>query len=155
MSYRASKVNYCYLVVPSRSGAAANILAALKAAGLNLLAFSGFPVGKGKAQLDLVAARLTPIQKLAKTQGWKLSRPKKGFMIQGEDGVGAGEAPLAALAAKHINIVAADAVAAGGGRFGMLLWVKPKDYERAAKALGIGSAASRAARTAATEPAPV
>ena len=89
MSYRASKVNYCYLVVPSRSGAAANILAALKAAGLNLLAFSGFPVGKGKAQLDLVAARLTPIQKLAKTQGWKLSRPKKGFMIQGEDGVGA------------------------------------------------------------------
>ena len=31
---------------------------------------------------------------------------------------------------------AADAVAAGRGRYGMILWVKDKDYARAARALG-------------------
>ena len=33
-------------------------------------------------------------------------------------------------------VTAADAVTAGRGRFGMILWVKPKDVGRAAKALG-------------------
>jgi hypothetical protein len=35
-----------------------------------------------------------------------------------------------------INVTAADAVSAGRGRYGMILWVKPRDYARAAKALG-------------------
>ena len=43
--------------------------------------------------------------------------------------------PIAKLAAAKINIVAIDAVAAGEGRFGMLFWVAPKDYKRAAKIL--------------------
>lgn len=40
------------------------------------------------------------------------------------------------LAAQKINITATDAVSAGKGRYAMLLWVKPKDYARAATALG-------------------
>jgi hypothetical protein len=32
-------------------------------------------------------------------------------------------------------VTAADAIAAGQGRYGMLLWVKAKDYARAARAL--------------------
>jgi hypothetical protein len=35
-----------------------------------------------------------------------------------------------------INVTAADAVAAGKGRYGMILWVKQRDYVRAARALG-------------------
>lgn len=31
-----------------------------------------------------------------------------------------------------------DAIAAGAGRFGAILWVKPRDVKRAAKVLGIG-----------------
>ena len=34
-----------------------------------------------------------------------------------------------------INVTASDAVTAGKGRYGMLLWVKPKDFARAAKTL--------------------
>jgi hypothetical protein len=30
-------------------------------------------------------------------------------------------------------VIAADAIAAGDGRFGMLFWVAPRDYRRAAK----------------------
>ncbi len=39
------------------------------------------------------------------------------------------------LGANKINITAADAVAAGKKRYGMILWVKPKDYSRAARIL--------------------
>jgi hypothetical protein len=40
------------------------------------------------------------------------------------------------LADAKISVTAADAVSAGKGRFGMLLWVKPKDYARTARILG-------------------
>jgi hypothetical protein len=50
--------------------------------------------------------------------------------------VGAVHKHLKKLADRKINITATDAVAAGKGRYGMLLWVKPKDYARAATALG-------------------
>ncbi|MGH8658536.1 MAG: hypothetical protein ACREV4_08720, partial [Gammaproteobacteria bacterium] len=65
----------------------------------------------------------------------KLSKPRKGFLIRGTDEVGAIEQPISALGAKGINITAADAVASGDGRYGMILWVKSKDYNRTAKVL--------------------
>jgi predicted amino acid-binding ACT domain protein len=65
-----------------------------------------------------------------------LSKAKKGFLVQGTDRIGAVHRQLARLASRKVNVVAADAVAAGQGRFGMILWVRPKDYARAARALG-------------------
>ena len=52
MPDRVKKVNYCYPIVPNRAGQGARILAELTGAGINLLAYSGFPVGGGE-----VAAR--------------------------------------------------------------------------------------------------
>ena len=46
-------------------------------------------------------------------------------------------APLETLGAAKINVTAADAVAAGAGRFGMIFWVASADYNRAAKVLGV------------------
>ncbi len=135
MSYSARKVNYCYVTSSNRAGAAAAIMNALKSAGISLLAFSGFPGKGGKAQIDLVADKLSGIKRLAKKHGWKISKAKKGFLIQGADKTGAVAEPLSRLAKEKINVTAADAVAAGKGRYGMILWVKPKDYSRAAKAL--------------------
>jgi hypothetical protein len=40
------------------------------------------------------------------------------------------------LADAKINVTAIDAVSAGGGRYGAILWVKPKDVVKAAQALG-------------------
>ena len=135
MAYRVRKVNYCYVTVPSRAGQGAKVLAALKDAGVNLLAFSGFPTKKGKAQLDLIADNMAPLKKAEKKHGWRLSKVKKGFIAQGDDEVGAAHRHIQKLADQKINITAADAVAAGKGRYGMIFWVKAKDYDRAAKAL--------------------
>jgi len=131
----ARKVNYCYITVPNRAGRGAEILAALRKAKVDLLAYSGFPAGDGTSQLDLVADQLTPILRIARKKGWPVSAIKRGFLIQGNDRVGAVHKQLQRLAEANINVTAADAVSAGRGRYGMLLWVKEKDFTRAARAL--------------------
>ena len=135
MADRVRKVNYCYVTVPGRAGRGAKVLAGLKDAGVNLLAFSGFPAKGGKAQLDLIAPDMAAVRSVARKEGWRVSATKKGFLIQGSDKVGAVHRHLQKLADKRINVIASDAVAAGKGRYGMLLWVKPKDFARAAKTL--------------------
>jgi hypothetical protein len=136
MADRVRKVNYCYAKVSARAGQGAAILGALREAGVSLLAFSGFPVGGGKAQLDLVSNDMAAVRRVARKGGWRLSKNKRGFLVQGGDQVGACHRQLQKLADQKINVTAADAVAAGKGRYGMILWVKPKDYARAARVLG-------------------
>jgi|SRR5215468_7797090 len=131
------QVDYCTTVVRAgHAGEAAEALAALRDAGVNLLAFTGFPTGGGKAQLDFVAEDLAGVRRVARKQGWRLSAAKKAFLVQGSDAVGACHRQLRKLAKRGINVTAADAVTAGRGRWGMILWVKPRDYSRAARALG-------------------
>jgi hypothetical protein len=129
------KVSYAYVTVVNKSGEAARILEALRDAGVNLLAFSGFPQGRNRAQVDIVTDDTVGLVSAAKRHKWKLSRTKRAFLAQGTDEVGAALPPLARLAAAKVNVIAADAVAAGEGRFGMLFWVAPRDYNRAAKLL--------------------
>jgi len=129
------KVNYCYIKVPSRAGQAVKILGALKDAGVNLLAFSGFPIKGGKSQVDLVSNEIAGIRRVAKGQGWRLSKVKRGFLATGSDRVGAVHSVLAKLAKKNINVTAVDAVAASKKQFGMIFWVNPSNYRRAASTL--------------------
>ena len=135
MADRVRKVNYCYAKVSARAGQGAAVLGELRNAGVDLLAFSGFPIGGGKAQLDLVADDMAGVRRVAQRNGWRLSKTKKGFLVQGEDRLGACHRQLQKLADAKINITAADALAAGKGRYGMILWVKPKDYAKAARLL--------------------
>jgi len=129
------KVNYAYVTAASRPGEAARVLEALRAANINLLAFSGFPQGRNKAQIDLVTDDLEALKAVARREKWKLSRIKRAFLVQGIDKVGAALAPLAKTGGANINVTAAYAIAAGEGRFGMILWVAPRDYNRVAKLL--------------------
>lgn len=135
MSDMVRKVNYVYLTVTSKPGEAARVLEALRAANVNLLAFSGFPQGRWKAQIDLVTDDLDTLKAVARREKWKLSRIKRAFLVQGIDKVGAALAPFAKMGEANINVTATYAIAAGEGRFGMVLWVAPRDYNRAAKLL--------------------
>lgn len=129
------KVDYAYVTVASRPGEAARILAALRDANVNLLAFSGFPQGGKRAQVDVVTDDIAGLKATARRHKWQLSRTKRAFLAQGTDEVGAALPPIAKMAEAKINVIAADAVAAGDGRFGMLFWVAPRDYRRAAQLL--------------------
>lgn len=135
MADRVKKVSYCYMKVPSRPGQGDKILGVLREAGVNLLAYSGFPAGGAKAQLDFIAEDMVAFRRVARENGWRVSKAKKGFLITGSDRLGAVHRHIGKLADAKINVTAADAVMAGKGRYGMLLWVKPKQYNRAARVL--------------------
>lgn len=129
------KCDYFAVQVPNRTGEGARLLNGLKAAGVSLLAFTGFPNGR-KAQVDFVAERSTGLQGTAKKMKLNLGKKKTCFVVQGEDRVGAIADIMDKLGKARINVTCMDAVAAGKGRFGAILWVKPKDVVRAAKVLG-------------------
>ena len=136
MAETISRVDYFYIETPDKPGEAARALSTLKNAGINLLAFTGFPKGR-RSQLDFIPADPAAFVRVAKKAGWKLSAKKSGFLIQGEDRPGAVADILAKLADAKINVTAVDAVCAGADRYGAILWVKPPDLKRAAKALGV------------------
>ena len=128
------KASYYSMKVPQRPGAGANLLAALKAAKVNLLAFTGFPEGGG-AQVDFVPQDNAKFTRAAKMAKLKISARKTVFLAQGADKVGALTQLLGRLAKAKVNLVALSAVTAGSRRYGMLFWVKPKDVAKAARAL--------------------
>jgi hypothetical protein len=145
------KVAYFAMDVPNKPGEAAKVVGALADAGVDLLAFSGFPSGR-KSQLDIIpkdvkifkkASKSTKIKTRAQKIGFLVQgKDRKGavanqlFLVQGKDRKGAVANQLRKLAEKKINVTAIDAVSAGAGRYAAILWVKPKDINKAAKALG-------------------
>lgn len=128
-------MDYYYVLVPDKPGEGARILDELRSTGVNLVAYSGFPSGRG-AQLDFVPVDSAAFKAVAKQKKWKVKGPKRAFIIEGDDRLGACAAVLDRLAAAKINVTAMDAVAAGGGRYGAILWVNPRDVKRAAAILG-------------------
>jgi hypothetical protein len=136
MADRIRRVDYYYITVPNKPGEGAKILDALKKAGVNLLALSGFPQGR-QSQLDLIPKNPATFLKVARKAKWKLSPRKTGFLVQGKDRVGACADFLGKLAAAKINVTAVTAVSAGAGRYSGIFWVKARDLTRAARVLRI------------------
>ncbi len=129
------RIGYYSMKVPNRPGAGAKLLDTLKAARVNLLAFTGFPE-RGGAQVDFVPQNDGAFRRAARKAGLKLSARKTVFLLQGADRPGALTGVVDRLAKARINMVALDAVTAGAGRFGAIFWVKPKDVGRTTRLLG-------------------
>jgi hypothetical protein len=129
------KVAYFAMDVPDKPGEGARLLRALADAGVNLLAFSGFPSGR-KSQLDFIPEDVAVFKKAVKALKIRIRPQKFGFLIQGNDRKGAVAQLLNVLADKKINVTAIDAVSAGAGRYAAILWVKTADVSKAAKILG-------------------
>jgi hypothetical protein len=135
MKDMVKKVAYFAMDVSNRPGEGARVLRTLADAGVNLLAFSGFPSGR-KAQLDFIPEDVAVFKKAVQAAKIKTRPQKHGFLIQGGDRKGAVARILETLADKNINVTAIDAVSAGAGRYAAILWVKPGDVNKAAKTLG-------------------
>jgi hypothetical protein len=134
MTDKIRKVDYFAMEVPNKAGEAAWYLEALSAAGINLLAFSGFPAGR-RAQLDFVPEDSRAFRDEARRAGIRL-RAKKCFLVQGDDRPGAVARAMTRLADAGVNVTAVQAVGAGAGSFGAVIWVKSQDVGKATRALG-------------------
>lgn len=134
MATTIRKTDYFKIAIPNKPGQAARLLSLLKEAGVNLIAFSGFPRA-GRAQIDFIPEDPALFKKAMKQAKVALGERKTVFVIQGDDRVGALAEVAELLAKAGINITALDAVADGTGRYGALLWVKPVHVAKAAKVL--------------------
>ena len=135
MADTVRRVDYYYIEVPNRPGVGADVLRHLRESGVNLVAMTGFPRGRG-AQIDFVPEDARAFRDAARKARWKVTGPKKGFLAQGEDRPGVVADILGKLAEAKINVTAIDAVCAGEGRYGAIFWVAPRDVARAARVLG-------------------
>ncbi len=129
-------VDYFYTMIPDKPGEGARILRVLRDARVNLVAFSAFP-NQRKSQVDFIPGDAAALVAAAKAAKIKLKGPKKVFLIDGDDRVGALSEVLAKLGAAKVNVTAVDAVCSGMGRYGAILWVKAKDMKKASAALGV------------------
>jgi hypothetical protein len=127
-------VEYFYLAAPNKPGEGARALRTLQESGVDLLAFSGFPEGR-KSQIDFIPVDPAAFKAAAKRAKWRVVGPKRGFLVQGDNRIGAVAELLERLAATKINVTAIDAVTVDG-RYGAIFWVAPRDVKKAAAALG-------------------
>ena len=135
MAETVRQIDYFYIEVSNRVGEGAKVLRAVKDAGVNLVAFSGFPSGR-KAQLDFFPADSAAFKQLAKANRWKVVGPKRGFLVQGDDRIGAVADLVGKLADAKIDVIAIDAVAVDE-RYGALCWVAPRSLKKAGAILGV------------------
>ena len=131
------RIDYYYTEVPNQAGASAKVLNAFEAAGVNLIVYNGFPISVRRAQLAFVPTDGDAFIAAAQKAGVKMVGPNIAFLIQGEDRVGAVAEIVSKLGQARINITAIQAIAAGEGRYGAILWVKPSNVDKTAQKLGV------------------
>jgi hypothetical protein len=134
---RIERIEYYYTVVPNRVGAGAKVFNELKAQDVDLRAFNGFPLSAQRSQLDLVPSSGAALVAAAKRAGIKLVGPKVAFLISEWEYIGAVADILGKFEQAGVNVTAMQAIETGDWRFGAILWVKPRDIDKAAQALGI------------------
>ncbi|MDH3890284.1 MAG: hypothetical protein OEV49_04305 [candidate division Zixibacteria bacterium] len=128
-------VKYYYATVGDRPGEARRLMEHLSERGVNLLAFTAFPIEGNRSQLDFVPDKSEELLAAAADAGVDLVGPKEAILIQGDDRAGALHDHHLKLANANINVHAANGVACGSGRFGYILWVAPSDVKSATEVL--------------------
>lgn len=136
MAETIRQVEHYSASVANKVGEGARVLGALRSAGINLIAMWGYPRGAGKATLEFIPADGAAFAAAAKGAKLKLSKKQIAFHVEGEDRPGAIADLLAKLAAAKINVGAAQAVCAGAGRYGAVIFLPQAAVGKAAKALG-------------------
>ena len=129
-------ITYFSIVVPNKTGEGAKALEGLKAAGLNLTAFWGYPIKGRKACLEIAPDDPKALPKALKTLGYVAGAKKTAFQFDGEDRPGVLAEVMSKLAAAGIGVHAVQAICAGAGRYGALLQVGDEDVKKAKKILG-------------------
>lgn len=136
MAHEIRRVDYFYTSVEDRPGAGYRILSLLADGGVGLLALTAVPTGPNRTQLALFPERPAELQRLGRS-GLELDGPHPALLIMGDDVPGALSGIYEQLAEVDVNVYAATGVSGGDGRFGYIIYIRPDDFETAARALGV------------------
>jgi len=134
MAFTAKRVVIVATSMADRTGLLAEVLGALRDAGVNLYAAAAW-VKDGQAFLEAVPEDLAKLRQVAMRNGVSTTE-KPAIYIEGDDETGALLPAVQKIAAAGVSMTGALAVA-GGGKFGAVLETREADYEKACAALGI------------------
>jgi hypothetical protein len=137
MTAKVQTVDYFYMTVPDKPGAACHVLFQLAAADVNLHAFSAVPIGPENTQLVLFPENIDALARGAEKAGFVLSGPNRAFLVRGDDQLGALVGIHEKLSEFGINVYASTGVADGKGGFGYVMYVKGDQFDDAVRALGL------------------
>ena len=130
-------VQYFKVQIADKPGALAGMLAPLREAGVNLMAVHAFPRNR-RTQVDVVPEDPIAFKNVAREHKLKMQGPKMCLLVDGDDRPGALADLTDQLGSARINMTAVTGLCASQGRFGAILWVKPRDVKKAAKVFGVG-----------------
>ena len=132
----AKKYDHYSARIANKTGEGARVLKALGDAGVNFIAVWGYVKSSRIGILEFIPEDGKVFAKAAKAAGLELGPKVAAFVVNGQDRPGAVAEALGSLGAAGINVVAAQAVCGGEGRYGAALYVAPADARKAAKVLG-------------------
>jgi hypothetical protein len=137
MAFSVRRTEYFNATLSGEPGEAYEVLSQLAGLGINLLAFTGMPVGLMRTQMTLFPEDGSKIVDAARKAGWALDGPHPALLVQGDDELGALARIHGRLKEAGVNVFASTGVADGKGSFGYVLYLRSEEFERAAKAMGL------------------
>lgn len=138
MAEEIRQVDHFSVSIPDKVGEGARVLGALRDAGVNLIAFWGYPAGKRRAQLEFIPEDGAKFVAAAKQNKLKV-RKSVAFYVHGADRPGAVADTLKKLADSRISLGAMQAVCGGAGTYGAVISLSPAAARKAATVLGAGT----------------
>jgi hypothetical protein len=131
------RVEYFYVNVEDHPGEGYKLLSQLAQLGINQLAFTAVPVGVDRAQLAVFPEDPGKLIEAARQAKIGLDGPHRALLVQGDDKMGAFAEVHGKLYDASVNVYASSGVTDGRGAFGYVIYVRPEDFDRAAKALEV------------------
>jgi hypothetical protein len=136
MAFSIQRIEYFRTIVSDELGEGFTVLSTLASQGVNLLAFTGIPLGDQRTELTLYPETASAFGRAAAAAGMQLEGPHPALLVQGDDELGALAGIHRVLARAVLNVIAATGVADGRGSFGYVIHMRPADVDRAADVLG-------------------
>jgi len=135
MARTVRKCDYHCVILEGGVGTTRDIVKALCGEGIRLLAFSSFPFGQGRTQLDVVTEDPDALASVLVELGLSVSTKKSGLLIQASGEPCAIADVLAQLDRADVPITSVQAIATGVDQCAALLSTRPEDVPKAAAVL--------------------
>ncbi len=135
MTLDIRKVEYYNITVEGHVGEGAKLLSVFAGVGVNLLAFKAISLEPRRTRFTLFPKDGSKMTAGAKKAGLDLDGPYSALLIQGDDESGALADIYEKLSQADITVSESSGIADIKGGYGVVLYLKQEDCEKAAAAL--------------------
>lgn len=135
MAFNIKRVEYFNITVEGHAGEGSKLLSVFADVGVNLLAFKAVPLEPMRTQFTLFPDDGLKMNDGAKKAGLNLDGPHSALLIQGDDESGALADIYEKLSQANINVYESSGLANIKGSYGVILYIKQEDCEKAMAAL--------------------